>query len=232
MARRKKIEVACEKNELDDFYSILKSGTTVASFLEKYEHIIQFIHKEGLTKDYRLARGTVKKLCDEVSPVARFVRMYAAPKDRICFALDDTAPDCFVKHGDDRLREIEVTVAQARERLNVMTELNQTGTGRAYLGLSDDAPTEDFVRRMDQPRVAHSTEEIGRSIICAVAICARKKSNSPGDTLLIEAPLETLPADRWSYFRAPLAEKVKDLAFSEVYVTGRSGDRDICLRIR
>ena len=50
--------------------------------------------------------------------------------------------------------------------------------------------------------------------------------------MLIEAPLETLPADRWSYFRAPLAEKVKDLAFPEVYVTGRSGDRDICLRIK
>ncbi len=98
--------------------------------------------------------------------------------------------------------------------------------------MSDDAPTEDFVSRMDQPRVAGSTEEIGRSIICAVEICARKKSKSPGDTLLIEAPLETLPADRWDNFRVPLAEKVKDLAFPEVYVTGRSGDRDICLKIK
>ncbi len=221
-----------KKSELDDFYAALKSGTTVANFLERYDGIFQFIHKKGLTKDYRLAKGRMKKLRDEVCPVARFVRMHATPEDRIRFALDDTAPDCFVKHGDDRLREIEVTVAQARERLNVMTELNQTGTGRGYLGLSDDAPTKDFVRRMDQPRIAHSTEEIGRSIVCAVAICARKKSKSPGDTLLIEAPLETLPADRWGNFRAPLAETVKDLAFPEVYVTGRSGDRDICLRIK
>ena len=174
----------------------------------------------------------MKKLRDEVSPVARFVREHAAPEDRIWFALDDTAPDCCVRHEADRLREIEVTVAQARERLNVMTELNQTGTGRGFLGLSDDAPTEDFVRKMDQPRVAYSTEEIGRSIICAVAICARNKSKFQGDTLLIEAPLETLPADRWGNFRAPLAEKVKDLAFSEVYVTGRSGDCGICLRIK
>ena len=220
------------KSELDDFYAALKSGTTVANFLERYDGIIWFIHKEGLTKDYRLGSGRVKKLRDEVSPVTCFVRMHAAPEDRICFAPDDTAPDCIVKHGDDRLREIEVTVAQARERLNVMTELNQTGTGRGYLGLSDDAPTEDFLRRMDQPRIAHSTEEIGRSIICAVAICARKKSKSRGDTLLIETPLETLPADRWDNFRVPLAETVKDLTFPEVYVTGRSGDRDICLRIK
>ncbi len=221
-----------ENDELDDFFTALKSGTTVASFLERYERIIQFIHKEDLTKDYRLARRRVKKLRDEVSPVARFVRGHAALEDRIWFVLDDTAPDCCVKHGGDRLREIEVTVGQARERFNVMTELNQTGTGRGFLGLSDDAPKEDFVRKMDQPRVAYSTEEIGRSIICAVAVCARKKSKFQGDTLLIEAPLETLPADRWDNFQAPLAEKVKELAFAEVYVTGRSDGRDICLRIK
>ena len=91
---------------------------------------------------------------------------------------------------------------------------------------------EQSSRRVPQPRVAYSTEEIGRSIFCAVAICARKKSKSPGDTLLIEAPLETLPADRWGIFKAPLAETVRDLAFHEVHVTGRSSDRDICLRIK
>ncbi len=223
--------MAGEKDELDSFYIALKSGTTVASFLKRYERIIQFIHEEGRTKDYRLARGPVKKLRDEVSPVARFVRKHAAPDDRIRFALDDPAPDCCVRHGGGRLREIEVTVAQARERFNVMTELNQTGTGRGYLGLSDDAPTEHFVRRMAQPRVAYSGEEVGHSMICAVAICARRKSNSQGDTLLIEAPLETLPANRWDDFRPLLAEKVKELVFREVYVTGRS-ERDICLRIK
>ncbi len=96
----------------------------------------------------------------------------------------------------------------------------------------DDAPTEHFVKRMAQPSKGSLEEEIGRSIICAVAICARKKSRSRGDTLLIETPLEMLPADRWDNFRVPLAETVKDLAFPEVYVTGRSGDRDICLRIK
>ncbi len=223
--------MASEKDDLDDFYTALKGGTTVASFLKKYEHIIEFIHEEGLTEGYRLARGRVKKLCDEVSPVARFVREHAALEDRIWFALDDTTPDCCVRHGGGRLREIEVTVAQARERLNVMTELNRTGTARGYLGLSDDAPKEDFVRRMTQPRVAYSGEEVGHSMIRSVAICARKKSNSQGNTLLIEVPLQTLPANRWDDFRPHLAEKVKELAFREVYVTGRS-ERDICLKIK
>lgn len=153
-------------------------------------------------------------------------------EDQIWFALDDSAPDCCVKHGGDRLREIEVTVAQARERLNVMTELNRTGTGRGYLGLLDDAATEDFVSGMAQPREMFSTEDVGRSIICAVAICARNKSKSRGDTLLIEAPLDTLARDRWGDLRVPLAAKVKELAFPEVYVTGRSDNRDICLRLK
>lgn len=223
--------MAGEKGELDDFYIALKTGTTVASFLKRYERIIQFIHEEGRTKDYRLARRPVKKLRDEVSPVARFARKHAAPDDRIWFALDDTAPDCYVRHGGGRLREIEVTVAQARERFNVMIELNRTGIGRGHLGLSDDASTEDFVRQMAQPRVAYAGEEIGYNMICAVAICARKKSDFQGDTLLIEAPLETLPANRWDDFRPQLAEKVKELAFREVYVTGRS-QCDICLKIK
>ncbi len=221
-----------ENDELDDFYTALKSGTTVARFLEQYEHIIGFIHAERLTEDYRLGKGRVKRLRDEVSPVARFVREHASLEDQIWFALDYTAPDCCVRHGVDRLREIEVTVAQGSERFNVMTELNQTGIGRGFLGLSDDAPTEHFVRKMAQPREAYTEEEIGRIMICAVAICARKKEQSRGDTLLIEAPLVTLPAERWDNFRTPLSKKVKELAFPEVYVTGRSSGRDICLRIK
>ena len=47
LTRRKQIEVAGEKNELNDFYTALKSGTTVANFLERYDGIIRFIHKEG-----------------------------------------------------------------------------------------------------------------------------------------------------------------------------------------
>ena len=122
--------MAGRSDELDDFYATLKSGTTVASFLEKYEHIFKFIHAGGLTEDYRLARGRVKELSDEVTPVARFVRKHASLEDQIWFALDNTAPDCHVRHEDGRLREIEVTVAQAKERHFVMSELNRTGNDR------------------------------------------------------------------------------------------------------
>lgn len=224
--------VAGEADELHNFYAVLKRGTTVTDFLDRYERVIPFIQKEGLTKSYRLAQGVVKKLRDEVSPVARFVRMHAAPEDRIWFALSNNTPDCCVRHEGGDLREIEVTVVHARERLNVMTELNETGIGRGHLGLSDDAPMDDFVRKMAQPRTAYTDKEIGDNMIRAVEICAHKKGKFQGSTLLIEAPLETLPTDRWKNLRAPLAEKVRELAFSEVYVTGRSDKGDICLRIK
>ena len=228
--------MAGKNDELDDFYAALKSGTAVASFLKNYERTIGFIHAENLTEDYRLARGRVKKLCDEVTPVARFVREYASLEDQIWFALDNTAPDCRVRHEGGRLREIEVTVAQAKERLFVMRELNRSGTARGFLGLTDDAPMENFEEKMAQPNMGYTEEEVVRSIICAVEICARKKGKFQWNTLLIEAPLETLRADRWDDFRAHLAERVKELAITEVYVTGRGSDggidRGICLRIK
>ncbi len=224
-------KMADKRDDLDDFYAALKRGATVASFLEDYQRIKEFIHAAGLTEDYRLARGRTKKLSDEVVPVVRFVRMNASSEDRISFALDNTSPDCLVRHEDGRLREIEITVIQARERFNVMAELNTTGTGRGFIGLSDDAPTEEFNAKMDQPSVGYSTDEVSQSIIRGVALAARRKRNHQGHTLLIEAPLQTLAAERWDEFRAQLAEKVKELAFSEIYVTGRS-KRDICLRIQ
>ena len=84
---------------------------------------------------------------------------------------------------------------------------------------------------MSQPRTGHGPEEIGRALICAVAICARKKSKFTGDTLLIDASLETLPGNRWDDFWKALANEVGKLTFDEVYVTGRS-DQEICRRIK
>ena len=69
--------------ELDDFYAAIKKGTTVVSFLEMYKRISKYIHAVDLTKDRRLGHGDVKKLEDEVMPVARFVRKHADPEDQI-----------------------------------------------------------------------------------------------------------------------------------------------------
>lgn len=231
--------MAANKDELDDFYDVLRSGITVESFLEKQAEILGFMHAWGLTNDYRLGKGRVKKLRDEIVPVARFVRAHAKPEDRIRFALDDTHPDCTLCHQDSRRREVEVTVAQAQERFHLMKELNEKGTARGFLGITDDSARQDFKDRMGCERKAYSTEEVLRCIQSAIELCAQNKLRYRGDTLLIEAPMETLPVDQWSQLPERFAdnEQLKALSFSEVYVTGSSGDgsgwaKDICLKIK
>jgi hypothetical protein len=219
-------------DQLDDFYAVLKRGLTVEDFLGRYDDIVGFIHSHGLTKDYRLGRRRVKKLCDEVTPVARFAKTHAQPKDQIRFALDNSHPDCVISHQDGRKRDVEVTIAQARERLNVMTELNETGTGRGFVGVTDDAPGHEFKDAMELERRAYSADEVLGCIEHAIELCARNKSKHQGDTLLIEAPLETLPASRWAEFSQRFTEKVKALRFREVYLTGRGNHGAIALKIK
>ncbi len=231
--------MAANKDELDDFYDVLRSGITVESFLEKHAEIFGFVHARGLTNNYRLAKGRVKKLRDEIAPVARFVRAHTKPEDRIRFALDDTHPDCTLCHQDGRRRKVEVTVAQAKERFRLMTELNEKGTARGFLGITDDSAWQDFEDRMGCERKAYSTEEVLCCIQSAIELCAQNKLRYGGDTLLIEAPMVTLPVDRWSQLPERFAdnEQLKALLFSEVYVTGSSSDgsgcaKDICLKIK
>jgi len=83
-------------DELDEFYAVLKAGTTAAIFLQKHNEVLKFVNTRGLTEDYRLGKGRVKKLRDEVSPVSRFIRTIAKPDDLIRFALDNRTPDCVV----------------------------------------------------------------------------------------------------------------------------------------
>lgn len=228
--------MADKMDTLDYFYAVLKEGTTVTSFLNLHKEIMKFIRVENLIEDYVLGRGRVKKLRDEVSPVVHFVRNNAAPVDWIRFALDDTFPDCRLRDQDGRERGVEVTIAQARERLNVMTESYRAETGRGVLGLSDDAPTRDFKEAMGQDRQMFSTDQVVDTINCAIGICARRKRNHQGDTLLIEVVPDMLifSNNRWDEFRTLFAgnQKLKALEFSEVYLTGCGDGGDICLRIK
>lgn len=219
-------------DELDDFYAVLRRGTTVAWFLEQRARLFVFIKARGLVADYRLAKGRLKRLRDEVDPVACFARQHAAPQDRIQFPLNDEAPDCNLRHGDTHHRTIDTTVVQGQERLHTMRELNETGTGRGYLGLTDDNPTNSFRGKMKRPRVAYTTEEAQETITRAVELCARKKKGHIGtDTLIIDAPLFTLPADRWREIVPGLAAKVADLAFREVFLVSTDSSK-ICHKLK
>ena len=86
-------------DELDAFYAALKEGVTVETFLRLYGKILGGVRSRGFTEHYRLGKGRLKKLSDEVTPAARFVRTYAKPGDRISFALDNSRNVCSVASG-------------------------------------------------------------------------------------------------------------------------------------
>ena len=120
-------------DDLDRFYEVVKSGTRVDAFLGEFKLIFPFLRANGLKEEYRLARGRVKRLRDEITPVAIFAGRYAAPHDRIQFPLNSDVPDCNIWHQNPAWhRTIETTIIQGRARLNVMTELNETGWGRGF----------------------------------------------------------------------------------------------------
>jgi len=225
------------KDELDCFYEILKKGTTIEDFLGRYDLIIQFVISKGWVADFRLAKGRLKKLRDEIAPVVCFVRVHAASQDRIQFALDDDAIDCNVWHGSTFHRKIQVTVAQAKERLYLMTELNERGSARGHLGLTDDRKTQDFCNEMNREMQAYSTQQAQDTIVRAVGICLEnKKYNSGADTLIIGEPLdEKLPTDRWLEIKPRLSESARVSAasslFSEIFVVGPGDGAGICFQI-
>ncbi len=226
--------MAENNDNLDDFFTFLKNGTTVESFLSQFREIMGFIHARGLTKDYRLGKGKVKKLRDEVSPVARFVRAHATPEDRIRFALDKTYPDCIVHLQDGRKREIEITVVRSRERSVLMKKLNEDGDGHGLVNLPDDAAFQCFKKTIPQ---GYSTEEeVARRIVHAVELSAERKGTHRGHTLLIEVvpDMNMLTDDWWDSIQTFLSDNatVKALGFSEAYVTGLYDRDGLCLRIK
>ena len=79
--------MAGEIDELDDFYTVLKSGTTVASFLKRYGRIIRFIHAEGLTEDYRLVHRHRRMIhptrLQKIENICKFPIFVNVPKESV-----------------------------------------------------------------------------------------------------------------------------------------------------
>ena len=112
--------------ELREFFAKLSLGLSVAAFLQALEAIYGYTRASGMIHDFRLGRGQVKKLRDEVTPLARFVRRNASPDDIVSMPISDP-PDFVIAVSSNRHNGIECTIAGARERLFTMRELNKTG---------------------------------------------------------------------------------------------------------
>jgi hypothetical protein len=210
-------------------YSVL---TTLYARLAKWTAISEF---ETILADYfngprtaaeladlRARRGSLKKLSDEVIPVLHHIQFTKA-KGELRFSLNDQVPDCwFREDSSSQPQGIEVTVAQGRERQLLGKELNEKGTGRGFLGLPDEAPSEAFSRKLAHPRVMYSTDQALKATTAGIKSCLEKKKKQKyaGLHLLIDAPFRSLPRERWSRVEDELRSAAAAMPFREIHVIG------------
>jgi hypothetical protein len=171
--------------------------------------------------DYRAKRGTAKKLRDEVVPVLHHVQFIKA-QGEIRFELNNEVPDCWLRDDPAAVpRGLEVTVAQSREQQRLGQRMNETrGMVPGHLGLPDDAPEALYEHRLARGRVTYSTEGALRAVSDGIKTCLRKKGHPKyaGHDLLIEAPLLSLPKERWSRIEDDLRINARALPFREIHV--------------
>lgn len=200
-----------------------KPGVDVANFQARLNDLFGLSRSIDDLRNYRLKGPPWKKLADEVMPVSRFLRFRGIESGRLRFPLDNDPPDSWLWLDDEADRVgIEVTIAQARERFHLARELVETGVGRGFVGLSDDAPSTAFELAMSRSRVMYSTDQALSAIESGVRRCLSRKNKArfAGFILLIEAPLSSLPHQRWEAIVDKLRAAATPLPFREVHVIG------------
>ena len=100
--------------------------------------------------------------------------------------------------------------------------------------MTDDRPTRDFVEVINQEREAYSTEQVQRTMVHALALCAANKAHSQGHTLVINVAtsMHSLPGERWLEMQSALADPVRALSFAEIHLVGQPDGEDFCLKLK
>lgn len=206
--------------------------------ISEFEQAMQsyFVGKRSQAEiaDFRAKRGASKTLRDEITPVLHHLKFIKA-KGEVKFALNNTVPDCWLREGREaRPQGLEITVAQSREQYHLGRELNEKPMGRGFLGLPDDASSKAFSERLARPRVMYSSESALRVIGNGIKSCLKKKTDPKyeGFDLLIEAPLRSLPNERWSRIEDELRFSASKMPFREIHVIGNQDTEPFGFRIK
>ncbi|WP_342723543.1 hypothetical protein AAFG07_31015 [Bradyrhizobium sp. B097] len=185
--------------------------------------------------DYRAKRGALKKLRDEVVPVLHHIT-YIKAKGEIRFELNSDVPDCWLRDSPAAAPQgLEITVAQSREQQRLGRLMNETkGMVPGYLGLPDDASEALYKKRLERGRVMYSSDGALATIGNGIKACLAKKNHPKyaGHDLLIEAPLHSLPRERWSRIHDELRAAVSALPFREIHVIGDQDRQPFGFRIK
>jgi hypothetical protein len=156
-------------------------------------------------------------------------------KGEVKFALNNTVPDCWLREDPEaKPQGLEITVAQSREQHYLGKELNEKRVGRGFLGLPDNAPSKAFSDRLARSRVMYSTGSALETIGNGIKSCLKKKSDPKyaGFDLLIEAPLRSLPNERWNQIEGDLRSAASEMPFREIHVIGNQDTEPFGFRIK
>lgn len=227
-----------DANSLDKFYERLGEGMQIAALFEMFDGMLVLVRSSQLLPEYRLGHKKMKVLKDEVSPAVRFARQTGLSRGIVRFSLDQQSHwDFEIKSSEGNVRRYEVTGALRRSQYFLVKELNEKGCGRGYLGFPDDAPKKCFEEEMLREFKAYSTDEALATMCSSVGerieTKARKRARGLGqkalvaDTLLIEAPLNNLPIERWSQILPELGTHARRTSFDDVYLICDSERPDV-----
>jgi hypothetical protein len=220
---------------LGRLYAQLSCWTPLAEFEQVLAAYFGRPRPKAELADYRAKRGALKKLRDEVVPVLHHTKFVKAKGD-IRFELNSNVPDCWLRNNPDAPPQgLEVTVAQSRAQQRLGQHMNeQKGIVPGYLGLPDDAPEKLFKERLARGRVMYSSDGALQAIGDGIKSCLRKKDHPKyaGHDLLIEAPLHSLPKERWSLIEDDLRLAASTLPFREIHVIGDHDTSPFGFRIK
>jgi hypothetical protein len=99
--------------------------------------------------------------------------------------------------------------------------------------LKDDEESRVFKKTLASKRRAYSAADVQEIFIHNLRLCLDKKQNDfASDTLLINAPLESLPPKKWREMLPAMYDVSSGLRYSEIFIVGFSGAGDLCLQIK
>jgi len=203
-------------------FARLARWNTISAFEQAMRNYFLGQRSQAEIADFRAKRGVLKTLRDEVTPVLHHLKFVNA-KGEVKFALNNTVPDCWLRESPEaKPQGLEVTVAQSREQHYLGRELNEKRIGRGFLGLPDNASSKAFSDKLARPRVMYSTGSALEVIGNGIKYCLEKKTNPKyaGFDLLIEAPLRSLPNERWRQIEDELRSAASKMPFREIHVIG------------
>lgn len=214
---------------LENLYASVSAGDgiDIGDLQARLTQLFSLERSTEEVRDYRLSRGIWKKLADEISPVSRFLQWRRIDSGRVRFPLDDQPPDCWLTPGDGgNPIGIEVTIAQARERFHLAKELVRLFWSRGFIGVPDDAPQEEFDRAMSANPTMYSTEQAVSAIGGGILRCLRRKNRLAFTdfTVLVQAPLSSLPEERWKLLVDEILAGGTRYAFKSAFVIGNADE--------